>query len=874
MSLLGALTRQLTALPRLSDADFATQVRAAAGDLAGGDHEALKALADQIAGPGGRPDLAIGVLRTVQRKAAESLDLFHGAGIDWSTASDDMVKEAGQAIYNLQKINELVQSAKVGAGRALRVFSLPNSEDYFQAMARGESLGSPLPDAARAVPPLPSTRQELADHFELWGMVRDNPELESDFLQGTLTVPTSGHYLASSFANFFTASILSAPKTAMLNLVGPAFINTIRSLEKMSGAAVLALDPTLTAAQRAEYAATTKHTPMALFRTIGDIGDVFRNGVQAFKENRPVLGGGGTVRDAAMTFGPYNANLLNAAGADPNWQYSLGNLINVWPKAFARVNAGLDEMAKRFTYLNETRLRAMVQASNDGLEGDAFHAAVRKAMQGAVDEAGAATDRGILDAAERTTLTGMVGSEGNIARRFATGIQTLRHDYPLTRFILPVFNVPANALGETMKRVPGLNLLPSMTTHIADLAGENGAVAQAEAHGRTLLGGAFLMAGYLMNQAGVLTGAGPQNPKDRAVWLETNQPYSIRVGDTWVNYRKLDILGGLLSVPASISDFSVFHKMDQGDMQNTALAGAVALGTWFKDQASMRTATQLLTLGDVPFDNPERRTESIFGQIASGSIPISGLVRTLGVDTTDPYVRMKQGWEDYIKASLPGLSQTLEPMRNVLGEPINRPNNTLGEAVFPVTLAPVATWKDEPVLNELSRLYQATGYAAGADPRSVLFGFKDAADVKLEDGVSLYSHLTQPRATYKMDGQTLKEALADLIKSPEYKSAVDADAGQAVTSQGDQSRAAMVAAVFHQYSRAIKAEVAASSPIALAYLTAAAAKHRDDAYLKTIALDELANNPAQYAAHGVDPEQYAAQITDGAVGDLVTALKK
>jgi hypothetical protein len=875
MSLLGALVRQLPGVAPKSDATMWAAANQAAKDIGVNDPEALHALASQMAGPEGNIEGAIALLRTVQRQAADTVDTFHGAGVDWSTASDDMVKEVGQAIYNVQRINSLVQSAKVGVGRALRVFSLPNSEAYLQAVTRGESIAQQQGlNAERSIPPLPSTREEMANFFDLWGMTKGNPELQSDLLQGTLTVPTSGHYLANSFANFFTASILSAPKTVMLNLVGPAFINTLRSLEKMSGAAVLSLDPTISAAERAQFAATAKYTPVALMRTVGDIADVFRYGVQAFQENHTVLGGGGTVRDANISFGPYNANLLNAAGADPNWKYALGNLINVFPKGFARVNAGLDEMAKRFTYLSEARLRAMVDATGQGLEGDAFHQYVAQTLKGAVDEAGAATNHGILDAAERTTLTGQLSVDGSITKGFGNYIQSLRHDYPVMRFILPVFNVPANALGETLKRIPGLDLLPVMNTHVADLAGENGAVAQAEAHGRTLLGAAFLSAGYLMNQAGLLTGGGPQNPKDRAVWSQTHQPYSIRVGDTWVSYRKLDILGGLLSIPASISDFSVYHKLEQGEQTNTALAATAALATWFKDQASMRTATQLLTLGDIPTQDPGRIVEGIAGQIVGGMVPASGLLRTLGVDTTDPYVRLKRGWEDYVKAIIPGMSQELEPMRNVLGEPVNRPNNTLGEAVFPVTMAPVATWKDEPVLNELSRLYQATGYAAGADPRSVLFGFGNAQDVKLEDGASLYSHLVQPRATYRIDGMTLKEALADLFKSQEYKDAVDADSGQAVTSLGDQSRGALVGAIFHRYSGAIKAEVADASPIALKYLTAAAAKQRNDAYLKTVPLDDLVNNPALYDAHGIDPSQFSDKITSGASGDLLQALQK
>jgi len=187
-------------------------------------------------------------------------------------------------------------------------------------------------------------------------------------------------------------------------------------------------------------------------------------------------------------------------------------------------------------------------------------------------------------------------------------------------------------------------------------------------------------------------------------------------------------------------------------------------------------------------------------------------------------------------------------------------------------MAPVATWKDEPVLNELSRLYQATGYAAGADPSSVLYGYKDSRDVKLAGGESLYSALMQARATYRMDGMTLREALADLFQSQEYRDAVDADSGQVVTSLGDESRAAMVASIFHRYSAAIKAEVADASPIALAYMTAAAAKHRDDAYLKAFPLDDLVNNPALYDANGVDPEEYAGRIRDGATGQLLQAV--
>lgn len=870
-SLLGALVRQLPSKAGKTDAELMATAKAASDEMGAQDPEAVFALAQQIAGPLGDADTSMAVLRTVARRAASDIDAFHGAGIDWSTATDEMVQQVGSVIFNSQRLNSLLASAKVGVGRGLRTMQLPDADTYLQALVKGERVVEP--SSERSIPPLPGTREDLQDFFDLWGMAKGNPEQQHDLLAGTLTVPTSSKYLQHSMANLFTASILSAPKTIALNLFGPALLNTVRALEKMSGGALGAINPLATPAERAASAEVAKAAPIALFHTLAEVRDVFAYGVQAFKANRPVLGGGGSVQDAAITFGPLNENLLRAAGADPDWKYGLGNLLNIFPRAFFRLNGGLDEMAKRFTYLNEVRVRAMVEAAGRGLDRDASHAFVREALTSSVDEAGAATDAALLRAAERTTLTGKVGAEDTFARWATDRVQTLRKNYPLSRFILPVFNVPANAIGGTLQRVPVLNRMPWMVEHAADLAGNNGVVAQAEAHGRTLLGASFLTGAYLLNQAGLLTGAGPQdNPTDAKIWRQTHEPYSIRVGDEWVSYRKLDILGGLLAIPATLSDVSVYHRADERSMAEAVLVGIASLAQWFRDQGAMRQATEFLSLGDNPLKDPAKTFERMFGQAAGGLIPASGFIRTMGVDTVDPYVRMKKDWTDYVKSGLPGLSQELEPLRNVLGEPVNRPANSLAEAVFPVTMAPVQTYAADPVLDELTRLYQVTGYGAGADPKALGYGFFDPQEVKLEDGRSLYFHAMQARATMKLDGMTLREALRELFDSGEYNQAVDADATQRETSQGDQSRGYLARSVFDRYNKAIKAEVAASSPLALKYLTAAAAKQRDDAYLRTVSVDDLASNPDLYRANGVDPTPYSDSITEGAAGDLLEAL--
>jgi hypothetical protein len=52
-------------------------------------------------------------------------------------------------------------------------------------------------------------------------------------------------------------------------------------------------------------------------------------------------------------------------------------------------------------------------------------------------------------------------------------------------------------------------------------------------------------------------------------------------------------------------------------------------------------------------------------------------------------------------------------------------------------------------------------------------------------------------------------------------------------------------------------------------MTAAAAKHRDDAYFSAIPIDDLVANPNLYRANGIDPTGYSDGITAGAVGDLL-----
>lgn len=868
-----------------SDAELMTAAHAHAGAM-GEDAESILAASKEMAGKLGDADTMMATLRTVWARAAREVSDWGMKGVDWSTATPEAVESAATSIRNMKLLSWHVQQAKVGLGRGLRVSQLPDADTYLQRLLENDpaKMAEVVADPGeRSLPLLPRSPEEIGDFFNLWHALDGNPKAQADFLSDGLSVPKASKYLRTSIANFFTASILSAPRTIGLNVIGPAFINTLHNIERMSGAYMMALNPMADAATRAEALAVAKQTPIAFMQMFGDIKDVFSQAQKSAAINRTLIGGGGQSYDALTSYGPFTPQLLNAANIDPAWQYSLGNAINWFPRQMARLNNGLDEFSKRLTYQGEVRVRALVDASTQGLDKAGAADLVSSRLRGSYDEAGAATDEALLRTTERTTLTSTPGDPRGWVRRASVGFQALRRDIPEMRFIIPVFNVPANGLGEVMRRLPIaamagskadmatgglLNYLFRETAE--DLAGQNGVVAQAEAHGRTLLGAAFLSAGIMMNKAGYLTGAGPQDTQDRRTWLQTHQPYSILIDGNWVRYDKFDLAGGLLSIPGTIADATTYQNPDQhvGDIM---MSGVGALSQWFKDRASLRQAITLLNFGNDPTQNAGSTLTQFTGNIAQGFVPAA--FQATVTDVVDPVARMRHDWLDYIKAAVPGLSQQLEPVRNVMGEAMPRAQSSEIEAFLPITMAHATTWKDDPELDELDRLYKATGYGAGADPKSLGFGYFDPKEVKLEDGRSLFDHAVSARQTVEVGGVPLRQALKDLFASDAYNSAVDsADADHSTTSLGDGNRGYMVKRLFGQYNNAIKATLASTSPIADAYLTAAAAKQRDSAYLEGLTADDLVKDNTLYGARGVNSGLYSDKIKRGGSQELLQAL--
>ena len=66
------------------------------------------------------------------------------------------------------------------------------------------------------------------------------------------------------------------------------------------------------------------------------------------------------------------------------------------------------------------------------------------------------------------------------------------------------------------------------------------------------MGGFFMMTAGLAAHNGTIAGSGPKEKNRRSEWLKTHQPRSIKLGDKWVSFDRIEPFGQLLSAAADI----------------------------------------------------------------------------------------------------------------------------------------------------------------------------------------------------------------------------------------------------------------------------------------------------------------------------------
>lgn len=311
---------------------------------------------------------------------------------------------------------------------------------------------------------------------------------------------------------------------------------------------------------------------------------------------------------------------------------------------------------------------------------------------------------------------------------------------------------------------------PDAATRKADAAGR----VSAAIAGVTFFNG--LMEGAIPGLEHVeLTGRGPEDPDQRrllqaAGWL----PYSFKIGRgenaQYIQYQRLDPFASLLGVLADYHTLARWLPPDDqqsiddiGTMVLVAVAENFTNKTYLEGLANLTAALQ----------DPERKIPRLFQRYFGGFVPrgpaeLASFAATGGDRGVDPLLREVRTITDALMSKIPFYSDRIDPQRNFLGEPVKR-MKSLGPHVtdqingmfMPIAYSHVES--DKLVAQEIAKLNRTF-----RTPRAVPGGV-DLREFRNERGQSAYDRQLELRSEVTVGGKTLRVALRELFRNPEYQ---------------------------------------------------------------------------------------------------------
>ncbi len=310
----------------------------------------------------------------------------------------------------------------------------------------------------------------------------------------------------------------------------------------------------------------------------------------------------------------------------------------------------------------------------------------------------------MMEAADTALYATFNRQAGPITQRMLALASTDSPGFNLAaRVVMPFIRTPMNILSYGFERSP---VAPLVGQWRADIAA--GGARRDLALARMATGTMMMGAAYDWASDGRVSGAGPREAREREALERTGwRPYSIRVGDTWLAFNRIDPFGMLLGTAADMVTAEATHDWDDGEYERAreSMAEATAFfGRALVERSPLSGAADLFEA----LSNDPRSPFSYAGRV-TGSLFAPGLVG-FAERIVDPETRDAQTVWERIQARIPGMSDDLLLRRNLWGEPV-RPGvqSILGgetaaavfNAITPVGVSPA---RGRPIDRELLRL--------------------------------------------------------------------------------------------------------------------------------------------------------------------------
>ena len=376
---------------------------------------------------------------------------------------------------------------------------------------------------------------------------------------------------------------------------------------------------------------------------------------------------------------------------------TLGQLVNgvgTFARTPLRVLGATDEFSKTIAYRGELHMLALRDATAKGLKGDEM----AKAIANTLENPPARMKIQSMDAALYATFQDKGGA-------FSSFLAKVRNDpntnvvgrFALT-MVLPFVKTPARILNYSIEHTPIALMQRKFWQDINGADPAKAAIAKAK-----IATGTSMMAISLdLADSGVMTGNGPRDKAEREVWLQDHQPYSLKVGDKWYSFNRMDPMGMLFGFSADVADIT--HRYELGDTDMDELSELVAGGVLASANVMINKNYMqgfARTLNAVT--DPDRYGKWWVGSNIATFIPMTTLAGGLTRALDDQILRQQNNVGDFFKARLFNMAKTLTPIRDMWGRIVHKRSGigAIYDFTSPIAAKPI---KIEPINTELARL--------------------------------------------------------------------------------------------------------------------------------------------------------------------------
>ena len=284
--------------------------------------------------------------------------------------------------------------------------------------------------------------------------------------------------------------------------------------------------------------------------------------------------------------------------------------------------------------------------------------------------------------------------------------------------------------------------------------------AKADAYGRLALSSSFLTLVYLKANAGEITGGGPTDPAALRLLRDAGwQPYSIRFGDTYYGYGRLDPLASAMGIVADVAEGMNGNPYtdDPEDEGIKALLTGASMAV-FRNLSEKSYLSGIINLASA-IENPEYYGSSFAMNLGSAAVPnLSAQV----AGQLDPTMREMRSIVDKWKDRMPYIGDDLLPKRNFMGEELNRIQYAGGPLLGLLMPVPHSEVSNDIIKREVTKFGEVIG-----PPEALKHGVLDLREYK-RGGQTAYDRYQELQGTVKVRNKTMRQSLEGLILSRQY----------------------------------------------------------------------------------------------------------